>query len=44
MLEATDAYGLGDYRKALPLYRRLSAGAESDNSLLQGHLGALRCA
>ncbi|MBR0170534.1 MAG: tetratricopeptide repeat protein [Bacteroidales bacterium] len=41
---ANIAYGLGDYRKALPLYRRLSAGAESENSLLQGHLGALRCA
>ena len=41
---ANIAYSLGDYNKAATLYQRLSAGAESDNSLLQGLLGGLRCA
>lgn len=41
---ANIAYSLGDYRKAANLYSRLAEGAESDNSLLQGKRGALRCA
>ena len=41
---ANIAYSLGDYHRAATLYQRLSAGAESDNSLLQGLLGGLRCA
>ena len=41
---ASIAYALGDYAKAATLYQRLSAGAESDASLLQGEVGALRCA
>ena len=41
---ANIAYNLGDYRKAANLYSRLSSNAESDNSLLQGQLGSLRCA
>ncbi len=41
---ANIAYSLGEYNKAATLYQRLSADAESDNSLLQGLLGGLRCA
>ena len=41
---ANIAYSLGDYNKAATLYQRLSEGAESDNSLLQGEVGGLRCA
>jgi len=41
---ANIAYSLGDYNKAATLYQRLSEGAESDNSLLQGGIGGLRCA
>ena len=41
---ANIAYSLGDYNRAATLSQRLSAGAESDNSLLQGLLGGLRCA
>ncbi len=41
---ANIAYGLGDYNKAATLYQRLTEGAESDNSLLQGEIGGLRCA
>ena len=41
---ANIAYNLGDYGKAATLYQRLSEGAESDNSLLQGEIGGLRCA
>ena len=38
------AYNMGDYVKASGLYHKLALGAESDASLLQGELGALRCA
>lgn len=41
---ANIAYNLGDYTKAATLYERLTANAESDQSLLQGEVGALRCA
>ena len=41
---ANIAYNMGDYDKAANLYQRLSANAESDNSLLNGLSGALRCA
>ena len=41
---ANIAYNLGDYAKAGMLYERLTANAESDQSLLQGEIGALRCA
>ena len=41
---ANIAYNMGDYNKAATLYQRLSSDAESDNSLLQGLLGGLRCA
>ena len=41
---ANIAYNLGDYAKASTLYQRLAANAESDASLLQGEVGALRCA
>ncbi len=41
---ANIAYGLGDYNKAAKLYQRLSVNAESDNSLIQGEVGALHCA
>ena len=41
---ANIAYGLGDYAKAATLYQQLAANAESDNSLIQGEIGALRCA
>ena len=41
---ANIAYNLGDYAKAGTLYERLTANAESDQSLLQGEVGALRCA
>lgn len=40
---ANIAYSMGDYHQAATLYQRLSADAESDNSLLQGLLGGLRC-
>ncbi len=38
------AFNQGDYSKAATLYRQLADNAESDRSLLQGELGALRCA
>lgn len=38
------AYSLGDYGKASALYQSLAEDAESDNGLLQGLLGRLRCA
>ena len=41
---ANIAYSLGDYNKAATLYQRLTTNAESDNSLLQGEIGGLRCA
>ena len=41
---ANIAYSLGDFGKAATLYQRLCEGAESDNSLLQGEIGGLRCA
>ena len=41
---ANIAYGLGNYGQAATLYQRLTENAESDNSLLQGKVGALRCA
>ena len=41
---ANIAYGMGDYAKAATLYQRLADGAESDASLIQGRVGALRCA
>ena len=41
---ANIAYNLGDYEKAATLYERLTTNAESDASLLQGEVGALRCA
>lgn len=41
---ANIAYNLGDYNKAATLYQRLTDNAESDNSLLQGKVGGLRCA
>ena len=41
---ANIAFSLADYAKAAPLYRRMAENAESDQSLLQGRMGALRCA
>ena len=41
---AAIAFTQGDYAKAATLYQRLADGAESDASLLQGRVGALRCA
>ena len=41
---ANIAYSLNDFGKAATLYQRLCEGAESDNSLLQGEIGGLRCA
>ncbi len=41
---ANIAYGLGNYSQAAMLYQRLMDNAESDNSLLQGEIGSLRCA
>ncbi len=41
---ANIAYSLADYHQAAQLYQRLSDGAESEGSLLQGLLGGLRCA
>ena len=41
---ANIAYNLGNYAKAATLYERLCTNAESDASLLQGEIGALRCA
>ena len=45
-LEKLRGFGisLADYAKAAPLYRRMAENAESDQSLLQGRMGALRCA
>ena len=44
MTGANIAYSLGDYTKASELYGQLADNAESDNGLLQGLLGAVRCA
>lgn len=41
---ANIAFRLGNYEKAATLFRQLVGNAESDNSLLQGRLGQLRCA
>ncbi len=41
---ANIAYSLGDFGQAATLYQRLCDDAESDNSLLQGEIGGLRCA
>lgn len=41
---ANIAYELGDYRKAATLYGQLADNAESDNGLLQGLMGTVRCA
>lgn len=41
---ANIAFSLGDYTKAAPYYQRMVENAESDQSLLQGETGALRCA
>ncbi len=41
---ANIAYSLGEFTQAATLYQRLCEGAESDNSLLQGEIGGLRCA
>lgn len=41
---ANIAYNLGNYAQAATLYQRLTDEAESDNSLLQGKVGALRSA
>ena len=41
---ANIAFSLGDYAKAEPFYQRMVENAESDQSLLQGEMGALRCA
>lgn len=41
---ANIAFNLGNYVKAGSLYERLCTNAESDNSLLQGYVGALRSA
>lgn len=41
---ANIAYSLGEYNQAATLYQRLMENAESDNSLLQGEIGGLRCA
>ena len=41
---ANIAYNMGDYAKAGSLYERLCTNAESDASLLQGYVGALRSA
>ena len=38
------AFSQGNYSKAEPYYQRLAENAESDNSLLKGKVGALRCA
>ena len=38
------AYGLGEYAEAADFYQRLSTYAESDQSLLLGKMGSLRCA
>ncbi len=43
-LGADIAFSQGDYGKAADLYGRLADNAESDQSLLQGEMGALRCA
>lgn len=41
---ANISFSMADYVKAAPYYQRLAENAESDNSLLLGRLGALRCA
>ncbi|MBR1549981.1 MAG: tetratricopeptide repeat protein [Bacteroidales bacterium] len=41
---ANIAYSLGQYADAAELYQRLTTYAESDQSLLQGQMGSLRCA
>ena len=41
---ANIAYSLGQYADAAELYERLSNNAESDQGLLQGEMGSLRCA
>ena len=41
---ANIAYSLGQYADAADLYQRLTTYAESDQSLLQGEMGSLRCA
>ena len=41
---ANIAYNMGDCTKAATLYERMTVNAESDNSLLQGEVGSLRCA
>ena len=41
---ANIAFNMGNYAKAASLYERLCNNAESDNSLLQGKVGALRSA
>jgi TolA-binding protein len=41
---ANIAYSLGQYADAADLYQRLTTYAESDQSLLQGRMGSLRCA
>ena len=41
---ANIAYSLGQYADAADLYQRLTTYAETDQSLLQGRMGSLRCA
>ena len=41
---ANIAFSLGDYAKAAPYYQRMVENAETNQSLLQGEMGALRCA
>lgn len=41
---ANIAYSLGQYADAADLYQRLADNAESDQSLLLGEVGSLRCA
>ena len=41
---ANISYALGDYARSAELYKRLTENAESDQSLLQGEVGSLRCA
>lgn len=44
MAAAGIAFNMGNYAKAAPLYNKMIENAESDNSLLQGETGSLRCA
>lgn len=37
------AFSQGNYAKAAPYYQRMAENAESDNSLLKGRVGVLRC-